>query len=37
VLAAAGGSVTTLEGGPFVYGKTHEKFANPFFVARGRG
>lgn len=36
VLAAAGGSVMTLEGGPFVYGKTHEKFANPFFVARGR-
>jgi 3'(2'), 5'-bisphosphate nucleotidase len=36
VLAAAGGSVTTLEGGPFVYGKSHEKFANPFFVARGR-
>jgi 3'(2'), 5'-bisphosphate nucleotidase len=36
VLAAAGGNVTTLEGGPFVYGKTQEKFANPFFVARGR-
>jgi 3'(2'), 5'-bisphosphate nucleotidase len=36
VLAAAGGSVTTLDGAPFIYGKTDEKFANPFFVARGR-
>jgi 3'(2'), 5'-bisphosphate nucleotidase len=36
VLAAAGGSVTTLDGGPFVYGKIEDKFANPFFVARGR-
>ena len=36
VLAAAGGSVTTLDGRPFVYGKIEEKFANPFFVARGR-
>ncbi|HEY6578414.1 MAG TPA: 3'(2'),5'-bisphosphate nucleotidase CysQ [Rhizomicrobium sp.] len=36
VLAAAGGSVTTIDGRPFVYGKTEEKFANPFFVARGR-
>jgi len=36
VLAAAGGSVTTLDGRPFVYGKVEEKFANPFFVARGR-
>jgi 3'(2'), 5'-bisphosphate nucleotidase len=35
VLAAAGGSVTTVDGRPFVYGKTEEKFANPFFVARG--
>jgi 3'(2'), 5'-bisphosphate nucleotidase len=35
VLKAAGGSVTTLDGRPFVYGKTDEKFANPFFVARG--
>jgi 3'(2'), 5'-bisphosphate nucleotidase len=33
VLAAAGGSVRTLDGGPFTYGKTD--FANPFFVARG--
>ncbi|MGH6889762.1 MAG: 3'(2'),5'-bisphosphate nucleotidase CysQ [Rhizomicrobium sp.] len=36
VLSAAGGSVLTLDGGPFVYGKVEEKFANPFFVARGR-
>ena len=36
VLAAAGGSVTTIDGRPFVYGKVEEKFANPFFVARGR-
>jgi len=36
VLAAAGGSVMTLDGRPFVYGKSEEKFANPFFVARGR-
>jgi 3'(2'), 5'-bisphosphate nucleotidase len=36
VLSAAGGSVTTIDGRPFIYGKTEEKFANPFFVARGR-
>ncbi|HEX4080549.1 MAG TPA: 3'(2'),5'-bisphosphate nucleotidase CysQ [Rhizomicrobium sp.] len=36
VLAAAGGSVTTVDGKPFLYGKAGEKFANPFFVARGR-
>jgi 3'(2'), 5'-bisphosphate nucleotidase len=35
VLVAAGGSVTQLDGSPFVYGKTGDKFANPFFVARG--
>jgi 3'(2'), 5'-bisphosphate nucleotidase len=35
VLAAAGGTVTQLDGKPFVYGKVDEKFANPFFVARG--
>ena len=35
VLAAAGGSVTTLDGKPFHYGKAEHKFANPFFVARG--
>lgn len=37
VLSAAGGSVLTIDGRPFVYGKTEEGFANPFFVARGRG
>ncbi len=36
VLAAAGGTVTTFEGPPLVYGKEAEGFANPFFVARGR-
>jgi 3'(2'), 5'-bisphosphate nucleotidase len=36
VLSAAGGSVLTVDGRPFVYGKTGEGFANPFFVARGR-
>ena len=35
VLAAAGGSVTRIDGSPFVYGKASEDFANPFFVARG--
>jgi len=35
VLAAAGGTVTRLDGAPFVYGKAAEGFANPFFVARG--
>jgi 3'(2'), 5'-bisphosphate nucleotidase len=37
VLEAAGGSVKTIDGRPFVYGKTDERFANPFFVARGLG
>ena len=36
VLAAAGGSVTRLDGTPFSYGKTADGFANPFFVARGK-
>ena len=35
VLIAAGGTMTTLEGKPFLYGKTEDKFANPFFVAKG--
>lgn len=35
VLAAAGGSVKTLDGKPLVYGKS--EFDNPFFVARGLG
>ncbi len=34
VLRAAGGSVTTVEGAPFVYGKPG--FENPFFVAWGK-
>lgn len=33
VLRAAGGIVTTVDGGPFTYGK--EGFENPFFVAWG--
>jgi 3'(2'), 5'-bisphosphate nucleotidase len=36
VLDAAGGNVATIDGRPFTYGKVEEKFANPFFVARGR-
>jgi 3'(2'), 5'-bisphosphate nucleotidase len=35
VLAAAGGSVTRIDGSPFIYGKSGEDFANQFFVARG--
>lgn len=35
ILAAAGGSVTRIDGSPFMYGKAGEDFANPFFVARG--
>lgn len=35
VLAAAGGNVTRIDGSPFIYGKSGEDFANPFFVARG--
>jgi 3'(2'), 5'-bisphosphate nucleotidase len=35
VLAAAGGKVTKLDGSPFLYGKTQDGFANPFFVAKG--
>ncbi|HEY2071238.1 MAG TPA: 3'(2'),5'-bisphosphate nucleotidase CysQ [Rhizomicrobium sp.] len=37
VLLAAGGTMTTLDGKPFLYGKTEDKFANPFFVAKGIG
>jgi 3'(2'), 5'-bisphosphate nucleotidase len=36
VLSAAGGTVTQLDGAPFIYGKTAEGFGNPHFVARGR-
>jgi 3'(2'), 5'-bisphosphate nucleotidase len=35
VLAAAGGSVTELDGSPFVYGKWDKAFLNPGFVAWG--
>jgi 3'(2'), 5'-bisphosphate nucleotidase len=35
VLAAAGGSVTQLDGKPFLYGKSERGYDNPFFVARG--
>jgi 3'(2'), 5'-bisphosphate nucleotidase len=35
VLAAAGGSLLTPEGGPFVYGKADAGFRNGWFVARG--
>jgi 3'(2'), 5'-bisphosphate nucleotidase len=35
ILAAAGGSLTTLDGKPLLYGKAAEGFANPHFVARG--
>ena len=37
VLAAAGGTLTTPEGTPFVYGKASEGFKNGWFVARGPG
>ena len=35
VLAAAGGRLTTPEGGPFLYGKAEQGFANGPFLARG--
>lgn len=35
VLEAAGGSMTTPEGAPLVYGKAGERFLNGWFVARG--
>ena len=35
VLEAAGGSVTTPDGKPLVYGKADERFLNGWFVARG--
>ncbi len=35
VLIAAGGSLTTSEGDPFVYGKAEAGFRNGWFVARG--
>lgn len=36
VLRAAGGSVTQLDGQPFLYGKLEDGLANPFFVAKGQ-
>jgi 3'(2'), 5'-bisphosphate nucleotidase len=36
LLRAAGGSVTTLEGSPLLYGKANAKFINANFVAWGR-
>lgn len=37
VLAAAGGTVTRLDGAPLTYGKSADGLANPFFVAKGDG
>ncbi len=34
ILRAAGGSLTMIDGSPFVYGKRDRKFLNPEFVAR---
>jgi 3'(2'), 5'-bisphosphate nucleotidase len=36
LLAAAGGSVTRLDGTPLLYGKADRRFVNPGFVAWGR-
>jgi 3'(2'), 5'-bisphosphate nucleotidase len=36
VLAAAGGSVTQLDGSPMRYGKHESRFLNPHFIAWGR-
>jgi 3'(2'), 5'-bisphosphate nucleotidase len=35
ILAAAGGSVTQLDGAPLLYGKSERGLDNPFFIARG--
>ncbi len=35
VLTAAGGTVTNLDGSPFLYGRAATGFTNPHFVARG--
>lgn len=37
VLTAAGGTVTTIDGAPLLYGNADSKFLNPDFVAWGRG
>ena len=36
ILAAAGGSVTTLDGQPLTYGKRDAGYANPHFIAWAR-
>jgi len=36
ILAAAGGSVTTVDGAPLRYGKSDGRFANPHFIAWAR-
>lgn len=36
LLDATGGSLTMLDGSPFLYGKTDKNFLNPGFIARGR-
>lgn len=35
ILAAAGGSVCTMEGDPMIYGKSSNNYLNPHFIARG--
>jgi 3'(2'), 5'-bisphosphate nucleotidase len=37
ILAAAGGSVTRIDGKPLLYGNVERRFVNPDFVAWGRG
>ena len=37
ILAAAGGTVTRLDGTPLLYGNAERRFENPDFVAWGRG
>ena len=37
VLAAAGGTVTTIDGKPLLYGNADRGFINPDFVAWARG
>src|SRR5262249_39761125 len=36
ILAAAGGTVTTLDGATLLYGKVNAQFRNPDFIAWGR-
>lgn len=35
VLSAAGGTMTRLDGTPFLYGKSADGLANPYFIAKG--